>query len=140
MAHSNFVRRCELGNGQFMPATTDFECMSPPTTCSDVDSVGMRNFSGSSVGTQRSRSGTVSSESSWAPSSLSYCETWLQGAPLESAGDEASRSVVSNRRKFQIVQKSPFVPDWKRAHNDAVCQVYTLDFLDFTNYYTRSSL
>ncbi|KAL4863760.1 hypothetical protein BDV12DRAFT_189426 [Aspergillus spectabilis] len=123
MAHSNFVRQCELGNGQFTPATMDSGCMSPPTTCSDVDSVGKRNFSGSSVGTQRSRSGTVSSESSWVPSSLSYCETWLQGAPMEPGGDEGSRSMVSNRRKFQIVQKSPFVPDWKRAHSDAVLAV-----------------
>ncbi|KAL4884701.1 hypothetical protein BJY04DRAFT_215159 [Aspergillus karnatakaensis] len=122
-AHSTFVRQCDLGNGQFSPATRGLGCMSPPTTCSDVDSVGKRNFSGSSVETQRSRSGTVSSESSWVPSSLSYCETWLQGAPTESAGDEVVGSMTSNRRKFQIVQKSPLVPDWKRAHNDAVLAV-----------------
>ncbi|KAL2831200.1 hypothetical protein BDW59DRAFT_8404 [Aspergillus cavernicola] len=123
MAHSNFVRQFGLGNGQFTPATTDSGCMSPTPTCSDVDSVGNRNFSGSSVATQRGRSGTVSSEGSWVPSSLSYCETWLQGAPIESAGIEAGKSAVSNRRKFQIVQKSPFIPEWTRAHNDAVLAV-----------------
>ncbi|KAL5337591.1 hypothetical protein BJX70DRAFT_233744 [Aspergillus crustosus] len=122
-AHSNFVGQSELSNGHFTPTTTASGSMSPPTTCSDVESVGRRNFSGSSVGTQMSRSGTVSSESSWVPSSLSYCETWLQAAPIESAGDQAPRSCVSNRRKFQIVQQSPFVPDWKRAHNDAVLAV-----------------
>ncbi|KAL4922215.1 hypothetical protein BDW62DRAFT_197451 [Aspergillus aurantiobrunneus] len=122
LAHSKFVRQCELGNGQFTPATTDSRCMSPSTTYSDTSSVGKRNFSGSSE-TQGSRSGTVSSQGSWVPSSLSYCETWLQGAPIESAGDEAGKSMVSNRRKFQIVQKSPFIPDWKGAHNDAVLAV-----------------
>ncbi|CBF76816.1 hypothetical protein AN9485.2 [Aspergillus nidulans FGSC A4] len=96
MAHSTFVRQYSLGK---------------------------RNFSGSSAATQRSRSGTVSSEGSWVPSSLSYCETWLQGAPMDSAEDEAGKSTISNRRKFQIVQKSPLVPDWKRAHNDAVLAV-----------------
>ncbi|KAL6233585.1 hypothetical protein BDW75DRAFT_185955 [Aspergillus navahoensis] len=123
MAHSTFVRQCELVNGRFTASAADSGCMSPPATCSDVDSVGKRNFSGSSAATQRSRSGTVSSEGSWVPSSLSYCETWLQGAPMDSAGDEAGRSTVSNRRKFQIVQKSPLIPDWKHAHNDAVLAV-----------------
>ncbi|KAL4783032.1 hypothetical protein BJX76DRAFT_270582 [Aspergillus varians] len=123
MAHSTFVRQCQLGSGQLTPTTTDSGCMSPPATCSDEDSTGKRNFSGSSDGTQRSRSGTASSEGSWVPSSLSYCETWLQGAPVDSAEDEAGKAMVSNRRKFQIVQKSPFIPDWKRAHNDAVLAV-----------------
>lgn len=121
MAHSNLVKQCELGNMQFNPTTTDSRCMSPRATCSGTDSVGVRNFSGSSSRAERSRSGTVSSEGSWVPSSLSYCETWLQGAPMESAEKEAGKSKVSNRRKFQIVQKSPFVPDWNREHNDAVC-------------------
>ncbi|KAL5049869.1 hypothetical protein BDW71DRAFT_138215 [Aspergillus fruticulosus] len=123
MAHSTFVRQCKLVNGQFTASAADSGCMSPPAACSDVDSVGKRNFSGSSAATQRSRSGTVSSEGSWVPSSLSYCETWLQGAPMDSAGNEAGRSTISNRRKFQIVQKSPSLPDWKRAHNDAVLAV-----------------
>ncbi|KAL3468802.1 hypothetical protein BJX99DRAFT_242681 [Aspergillus californicus] len=123
MAHSTFVRQCELGNGRFMPATTDSGCMSPPTTCSDVGSVGKRNFSDSSAASQRSGSGTVSSEGSWVPSSLSYCETWLQGAPMDSAGNNTAKTSISNRRKFQIVQKSSFIPDWKGAHNDAVLAV-----------------
>ncbi|KAL4997642.1 hypothetical protein BDV10DRAFT_89584 [Aspergillus recurvatus] len=123
MAHSTFVRQCDLVNGRFTASAADSGCMSPPATCSDIDSVGKRNFSGSSAATQRSRSGTVSSEGSWVPSSLSYCETWLQGAPMDSAGDEAGRSTISNRRKFQIVQKSPLIPDWKRSHNDAVLAV-----------------
>ncbi|KAL3453998.1 hypothetical protein BJX65DRAFT_301795 [Aspergillus insuetus] len=123
MAHSNLVRQYEMGDGQFIPSTTDLGCMSPPATCSDTDSVGTRNFSGSSAATHRSRSGTVSSEGSWVPSSLSYCETWLQGAPNDSAEEEPGKSTVLNRRKFQIVQQSPFLPDWKRAHNDAILAV-----------------
>ncbi|KAL2860243.1 hypothetical protein BJX68DRAFT_261206 [Aspergillus pseudodeflectus] len=123
MAHSNLVRQYEMSDGQFTPSTTDSGCMSPPATCSDTDSVGTRNFSGSSAATHRSRSGTVSSEGSWVPSSLSYCETWLQGAPIDSAEEEPGKSTVLNRRKFQIVQQSPFLPDWKRAHNDAVLAV-----------------
>ncbi|KAL4942230.1 hypothetical protein BDV06DRAFT_167051 [Aspergillus oleicola] len=120
MAHSHFVLQCELGNEQFIPAATNSGCLSPPTTGSDSDSMGKRNFSGSSVGTQRSRSGTVSSQGSWVPSNLSYCETWLQGAPIDSPGIEAGKSMVTNRRKFQIVQQSP---DWKREQNDAVLAV-----------------
>ncbi|KAL4739129.1 hypothetical protein BDV11DRAFT_170384 [Aspergillus similis] len=123
MAHSTFVRQCELVNGQITASATASGCISPPASCSDVDSLGKRNFSGSSAATQRSRSGTVSSEGSWVPSSLSNCETWLQGAPMDSAENEAGKSTISNRRKFQIVQKSPLIPDWKRAHNDAVLAV-----------------
>ncbi|KAL2853927.1 hypothetical protein BJY01DRAFT_258568 [Aspergillus pseudoustus] len=122
MAHSNLVRQCELSVRKFTPTTTNSGRMSPPTTCSDADSIGTRNFSGSSAATHRSRSGTVSSEGSWVPSSLSYCETWLQGAPIDSTGEESGKSTV-NRRKFQIVQQSPFLPDWKREHNDAVLAV-----------------
>ncbi|KAL4805511.1 hypothetical protein BDV18DRAFT_20464 [Aspergillus unguis] len=123
MAHSNFVRQCELAQSQYTPATTNSGCMSPPTTCSDYDSVGKRNFSGSSATTQRSRSGTVSSEGSWVPSSLSYCETWLQGAPEDSPEEDAGKSMVSNRRKCQIVQKCPSFPDFKHDHNDAMLAV-----------------
>ncbi|KAL4953235.1 hypothetical protein BDW69DRAFT_8810 [Aspergillus filifer] len=119
-AHSHFVRRYELGNGQFIPPATNSECSSPPTTDSSPDSLEKRNFSGSFVGTQRSRSGTVSSQGSWVPSNLSYCETWLQGAPIDSPGIGAGKSIVTNRRKFQIVQQSP---DWKREQNDAVLAV-----------------
>lgn len=125
MAHSNFVRQCELAKEQSTPATTASGYMSPPTTCSDIDSIGRRDFSGSSVATQRSRSGTASSEGSWVPSSLSYCETWLQGAPADSSEEEADKSMVSNRRKFQIVQKGPLAPDWNHDRNDAVCCPFT---------------
>ncbi|KAI9376333.1 hypothetical protein BJX61DRAFT_539032 [Aspergillus egyptiacus] len=123
MAHSNFVKQCELEASQFTPASTSSGCMSPPATCSDVDSVGKRNFSDSSAATQRSRSGTVSSEGSWVPSSLSCCEPWLQGAPTDSSGTQAGNSTISNRRKFQIVQKSPSIPDWNGAQNDAMLAV-----------------
>ncbi|KAL4973742.1 hypothetical protein BDW66DRAFT_168378 [Aspergillus desertorum] len=123
MAHSTFVRQCDLVNGRFTASATDSGGKSLSVTCSDVDLVGKRNFSGSSAATQRSRSGTVSGEGSWAPNSLSYCETWLQGAPMDSAGDEAGRSAILSRRKFQIVQKSPLIADWKRAYDDAVLAV-----------------
>ncbi|KAL4791784.1 hypothetical protein BDV19DRAFT_392711 [Aspergillus venezuelensis] len=120
MAHSHFVRQCELGNEQFIPPAAISECLSPPTIGSIPDSMEKRNFFGPSVETQRSRSGTVSSQGSWVPSSLSYCETWLQGAPIDSPGTEAGKSIVTNRRKYQIVQQSS---EWKREQNDAVLAV-----------------
>ncbi|KKK16487.1 hypothetical protein ARAM_000408 [Aspergillus rambellii] len=124
MAHSNLVRQWESDDGELTPALTESERMSSPATYSDLGSVGKRNFSGFSAVTQRSRSGTVSSEGSWVPSSLSYCETWLQGAPpMEGTGDKSGKSNGFNRRKFQIVQKSPLIPDWKRGPNDVMFAV-----------------
>ncbi|RJE24843.1 hypothetical protein PHISCL_02797 [Aspergillus sclerotialis] len=63
----------------------------------------------SSTEEQRARAGTESSDTSWLPSNLSYCETWLQGVPVEmmDAGGLNSKDEFANRRKFQIIQKSP---------------------------------
>lgn len=54
---------------------------------------------------KRARTATVSSATSWAPGDLTYCESWLQGVPLETPdrNDEKAREI--NRRKFQIVQQ-----------------------------------
>ncbi|PYH98767.1 hypothetical protein BO71DRAFT_370461 [Aspergillus ellipticus CBS 707.79] len=117
MAHSKLVRQCESSHEQSTPPSSTSESIrspsmrspsvkSPPPS-SDFESFGKRSFSGSSTGTQRSRSGTVSSEGSWVPSSLSYCGDWLQGAPMETPEIQGERSREQNRRKFQIVQKSP---------------------------------
>ncbi|PWY82229.1 hypothetical protein BO70DRAFT_405574 [Aspergillus heteromorphus CBS 117.55] len=107
MAHSKLVRHCDSSDGQLTPASTTSESIPSPAPSSGFESFGKRSTSGSSTGTQRSRSGTVSSEGSWVPSSLSYCGDWLQGAPVETAEIPGERSREQNRRKCQIVQKSP---------------------------------
>ncbi|KAL5358162.1 hypothetical protein BJX96DRAFT_173191 [Aspergillus floccosus] len=115
MAHSHMVKQCEpSGDGKFTPMSMDSERMSSPPVTSDIASFGKRDFSGSSMGTQRSRSGTVSSEASWAASSLSYCERWLQGAPTETIDENRENARELSRRKFQIVQNSPPPLDRRR--------------------------
>lgn len=66
---------------------------------------------------KRTRAGTVSSAASWAPGNLSYCESWLQGVPLETPErkDEKSREV--NRRKFQIVQQNEEAEQMSRPNH-----------------------
>ncbi|KAE8151897.1 hypothetical protein BDV25DRAFT_171022 [Aspergillus avenaceus] len=113
MAHSNLMKQCESDDGKFTPVSVSSERMSSPAASSDIEGFGKSEGSGSSQGTERSRSGTVSSEGSWVPSSLSYCETWLQGAPAE-VETTGQRSKEINRRKFQIVQKSPPPPERRR--------------------------
>ncbi|KAL4892951.1 hypothetical protein BDV59DRAFT_208094 [Aspergillus ambiguus] len=115
MAHSNLVKQCEPSDdGNCTPMSMNSERMSSPPVTADIASFGKRDFSGSSMGTQRSRSGTVSSEASWAASNLSYCEKWLQGAPIETIDENGENSRELNRRKFQIVQNSPPPLDRKR--------------------------
>ncbi|OOF98599.1 hypothetical protein ASPCADRAFT_139826 [Aspergillus carbonarius ITEM 5010] len=107
MAHSKLVKQCESAEGQLPQASAHPEPMPSPVPSADSGTFGRRNFSGSSNGSQRSRSGTVSSEGSWVPSSLSYCGDWLQGAPVETADVQGEKSREQSRRKCQIVQKSP---------------------------------
>lgn len=54
---------------------------------------------------KRTRSGTFSSEASWVPANLSYCETWLQGVPTSTLDRLDGKSKEINRRKCQIVQQ-----------------------------------
>ena len=110
MAHSNLVQQCESGDGNVPRTSTDTERMSSPAGFANSGSFGKRDFSWSSEATQRSRSGTVSSEGSWVPSSLSHFETWLQRAPVEMTEVKGERPKDCNRRKFQIVQQSPPPP------------------------------
>lgn len=58
---------------------------------------------------RRAREATVSSDAGFIPNNLSYFETWLQGVPGEvmDVDSDNSRNGLSNRRKFQIVQKCP---------------------------------
>ncbi|PYI27586.1 hypothetical protein BP00DRAFT_450100 [Aspergillus indologenus CBS 114.80] len=113
MAHSHLARQCETSDGQLTPASTYSERMSSPAPYSDYEPIGKRSFSNSSIGAGRSRSGTVSSDGSWAPSSLSYWEPWLQRAPVEGAEGQGERLKELNRRRIQIVQKSPPPPPRK---------------------------
>ncbi|KAI9039152.1 uncharacterized protein KD926_009901 [Aspergillus affinis] len=117
MAHSNLVRQWDSDDGKLTPVSTDSErtaspspspSRSPslslsPTPSTDIDSPDTRDFSISSTNSQRSRSRTVSSERSWVPSSLSYYEPWLQGAPAETADSGEEKPKEFNRRKCQIL-------------------------------------
>ncbi|KAE8352131.1 hypothetical protein BDV28DRAFT_149322 [Aspergillus coremiiformis] len=112
MAHSNLMKQYGPNNEKLTPVSDSTRTFSP-TVSSNVDVSGKRTLSGSSIGTQRTRSGTVSSEGSWVPSSLSYFETWLQRAPVEVEAT-GERSKENNRRRIQIVQKSPPPPERRR--------------------------
>ncbi|KNG83114.1 hypothetical protein ANOM_008601 [Aspergillus nomiae NRRL 13137] len=114
MAHSNLMKQYSSHNEKWSPVSTDCPHMSSPALSSDVDAFERRTLSGSSLETQRSRSGTVSSEEgSWVPSNFSYCEDWLQRAPLE-LETTGEKSKENNRRRIQIVQQSPPPPERKR--------------------------
>ncbi|KAE8136987.1 hypothetical protein BDV38DRAFT_271603 [Aspergillus pseudotamarii] len=102
MAHSNLMKQYSTNDGKWTPVST-----------ASPHAFEKRTFSGSSIETQRSRSGTVSSEGSWVPSNLSYCEDWLQRAPLEFE-TTGEKSKENNRRRIQIVQQSPPPPERKR--------------------------
>ncbi|KAB8236850.1 uncharacterized protein BDW43DRAFT_226434 [Aspergillus alliaceus] len=106
MAHSNLMKQYGSDDGKLTPISTDSPRTSPSAVSPDIGICGKRSFSRSSIGSQRSRSGTMSSEGSWVPSSLSYCETWLQRAPVE-VETVGERSKESNRRRIQIVQSHP---------------------------------
>ncbi|KAE8378553.1 hypothetical protein BDV26DRAFT_280958 [Aspergillus bertholletiae] len=113
MAHSNLMKQYGSNNGKWTPVSTHSSHMSSPALSSDMDAFERRTFSGSSIESQRSRSGTVSSEGSWVPSNLSYCEDWLQRAPLE-LETTGQKSKENSRRRIQIVQQSPPPPERKR--------------------------
>lgn len=67
---------------------------------------------GSSPRPQRARTETVSSATSWVPSNFSYCERWLQGVPTDRMNNEtAPTTEFNNRRKFQIVENDPPLPE-----------------------------
>lgn len=98
-AHSSPVDRCEPSDRQSednAPSLKPF---------SITDSNGKRSLSYDSASTWRTDSDTVSSEASRIPSSLSYYERWLH------IPEQDEESTEANRRKFQIVQKSPSPPD-----------------------------
>lgn len=106
MAHSSFVNQ-QTNEYHALPAPTDTEYMRSATaTRLTAHERGPRH---SYTREPRTRAGTATSDASWLPSSLSYCETWLQGVPAEAMDtrDHASRDEFANRRKFQIVQQSP---------------------------------
>ncbi|KAJ5161250.1 hypothetical protein N7492_006642 [Penicillium capsulatum] len=104
-AHSNLLRQCESANADKTPTRHDRKS-SPVKSCGSSQS-GNVNVSGNSPKPQRPRTATVSSEASWIPSNLSYCERWLQGVPLDPQRDKEENPKTSNRRKFQIVEKDP---------------------------------
>lgn len=105
-AHSNLIRQCE-GNESRNTAKSHDGLSSPitsppgPTYC---------HVPGSSPRPQRPRTATVSSEASWIPSNLAYCETWLKGVPFDPLSGKDENIRESNRRKVQIVEQDPPLP------------------------------
>ncbi|KAJ6114498.1 hypothetical protein N7486_000276 [Penicillium sp. IBT 16267x] len=105
-AHSNLIRQCE-GNESRNAATShdglSNPIASPPGPTSS-------HVPGSSPRPQRPRTATVSSETSWIPSNLAYCETWLKGVPFDPISGKDENIRESNRRKVQIVEQDPPLP------------------------------
>ena len=107
-AHSKLYRQCEPIETQ--PTATNFETETGPST-SPVSVISARaHIPGSSPRIQRPRTATVSSEASWIPSNLAYCETWLKGVPLDPLAGKDENFRDTNRRKVQIVEQDPPMP------------------------------
>lgn len=107
MVHSSFVNR-ETSEDHFSHDPSNTEHTTTATETQPTESE-KETAPDSSTEGQRTRADTESSDASWLPSNLSYCETWLQGVPVEmmDAGGQNSKDEFANRRKFQIIQKSP---------------------------------
>ncbi|KAJ5651878.1 hypothetical protein N7507_009304 [Penicillium longicatenatum] len=105
-AHSNLIRQCE-GN-ESRKATTSHDGLSSPITSPSAPT--SSHVPGSSPRPQRPRTATVSSEASWIPSNLAYCETWLKGVPFDPISGKDENIRESNRRKVQIVEQDPPLP------------------------------
>lgn len=81
--------------------------MPNPTSTPLTQFTEVKSTPGSSGNTKkRTRTGTVSSAASWVPGDLSYCESWLQGVPLDTPERNDEKAVEANRRKCQIVQQT----------------------------------
>jgi hypothetical protein len=108
-AHSNLIRQCEETLAA-SPTTKkpDKEEPTPVTSPASLHSA-KASMPATSPRPQRPRATTVSSEASWIPSNFSYCETWLQGVPLDPL-DKDDNPKEFNRRKFQIIEQDPPMP------------------------------
>ncbi|OJJ34187.1 hypothetical protein ASPWEDRAFT_29351 [Aspergillus wentii DTO 134E9] len=102
LTHSTLVEQCGPEKSQTEPTQDEPVIMESPVIPPGLEAPSRRNISGSYSQTQRSRATTVSSDTSWMPSSFSNCENWLQGVPIENMDVEKG----FNRRKIQIVEKS----------------------------------
>ncbi|KAJ5730583.1 uncharacterized protein N7483_005091 [Penicillium malachiteum] len=106
-AHSNLVRQCDANETKHTATDRDEHARSissPPSI------PGSNLIPGSSPRPHRPRTATVSSEASWIPSNLAYCETWLKGVPFDPMTGKDENVKESNRRKVQIVEQDPPVP------------------------------
>jgi len=110
-AHSEFVRQCDSINEEDSPVQ---EAEKPEPSIKSPKSVHSERDlpPGSSPRPQRPRTGTVSSEASWVPSNFSYCERWLKCVPFDKFNDDDTPAKeFNNRRKFQIVENDPPMPE-----------------------------
>lgn len=109
-AHSSLMRKCEESNPANPIAASPDKQPSPiasPISAQKSET----EVPAASPRRHRPRAGTVSSETSWIPTNFSYCQTWLQGVPFDSVNDKENTSKEFNRRKFQIVEKDPPMPE-----------------------------
>ncbi|KAJ5153430.1 uncharacterized protein N7482_009908 [Penicillium canariense] len=107
-AHSNLIRQCEESNDTISTTKKPDKVPTPVISSASLHSV-KASMPATSPRPQRPRPTTVSSEASWIPSNFSYCETWLQGVPLDPL-DKDDNPKEFNRRKFQIIEKDPPMP------------------------------
>lgn len=108
-AHSNLMRQCEETLAASpTPKKSDTEEPTPVTSPASLHD-SQASMPAASPRPQRRRATTVSSEASWIPSNFSYCETWLQGVPLDPL-DKDDNPKEFNRRKFQIIEQDPPMP------------------------------
>jgi hypothetical protein len=108
-AHSNLIRQCEERLAS-TPSTKKPNKQEPtPVTSPASLHSAKASMPTTSPRPQRPRATTVSSEASWIPSNFSYCETWLQGVPLDPL-DKDDNPKEFNRRKFQIIEQDPPMP------------------------------
>lgn len=107
-SHASFVNPSECDGGQSLHASINTEHtprLSDVERPEETEKGGVRD---SSTDTQTASAGTASSDTNWMPNNFLYCETWLQGVPeAMDSQNHKSKEGFANRRKFQIVQKSP---------------------------------
>ncbi|KAJ5917877.1 hypothetical protein N7454_010252 [Penicillium verhagenii] len=105
-AHSNLIRHCEAHESKYTSKSHDGHLSPISSPLAPTSSL----VPGSSPRPQRPRTATVSSEASWIPSNLAYCETWLKGVPFDPISGKDENIRESNRRKVQIVEQDPPMP------------------------------
>lgn len=106
--HSNFDNPNECDEPQSVHASINTDHTLPPSDIALSERTEKGDARDLSTDTQCASVVTASNDRSWIPNNFLYCETWLQGVPeAMDSQNRKSKEGFANRRKFQIVQKSP---------------------------------